>query len=226
MPEPIRQDERGPALPLIRTAPVPPGPEDQARADFYSLLAALLLAPPEPEFLSALAGADALACRQADSSLETAWETLVATAAVMDAEAVRDEFNAIYVGLGDPRVDPYASRYLSGFLNEKPLAALREELARLGLARLAGAAQMEDHLGALCETMRLLITGGPGLPRRPLQVQQTFFGRYIAPWHARCLNDIRAVPGVGFYARVADLAQAFFEIEQQAFEMEGNDEHA
>src|SRR5690606_14868570 len=115
MPEPIPPNGCGTAPPFLRTAPVPPGSEDQARADFYALLATLLLEPPGPELLSGLGGTGSLDCRQADSPLEIAWESLVATAAVMDADAVRDEFAALFIGLGNPRMDPYASGYLSGF---------------------------------------------------------------------------------------------------------------
>lgn len=200
-------------------APLPPTQEDQARADLYALIARLLLAPPDAELLAALAGADSLASQQTDNPLDLAWEKLILTAGVMDIYAIRDEFDELFVSVGTPQINPYASVYLSGFMNEKPLAALRTELAQLGLARVAGVAELEDHLAALCETMRVLITGEQGGRRQPVQRQKLFFEKHIASWYARCLDDIRSANGANFYRQVADFARAFFSIEAEAFEM-------
>lgn len=209
-------------LEIAVPAPVNPplSQEEQARADFYGLIARLLLAPPDKSLLAALASADSLASQQADNPLELAWEKLVITAGIMDMTAVREEFDALFISVGTPRINPYASLYLTGFMNEKPLAALRSELAALGLERAPGAGEFEDHLAVLCETMRSLITGGQGGKRQSIQRQKRFFEKHIASWHERCLNDIRAVSGVNFYRQVADFADAFFSIESQAFEME------
>ncbi len=152
--------------------------------------------------------------------LDLAWEKLVLTAGIMDVHAVRMEFNDLFISTGTPQVNPYASLYLSGFLNEKPLAALRDELAQLGLGRMPGVREMEDHLAVLCETMRVLITGADGLAPWPLARQKLFFEKHIASWSGRCLDDIRAIDGANFYRRLADFAQAFFAVEAKAFEME------
>ncbi|MGZ3185128.1 MAG: TorD/DmsD family molecular chaperone [Telluria sp.] len=207
---------------LSATPPIapPPGPgaEDQARADLYSLLARLLFAPPDSYLLGYLAAAPV----QPGSAqpLEQAWAALADAAAHTSVQAIRDEFDALFVSIAAPRVNPYASLYLSGFLNEKPLVALRDDLAQLGLARRMGAGDTEDHLGALCEAMRLLIVGGAGRSAQPLAVQRAFFDTHLAPWYARCLQDMRAVPEAAFYRCVADLADAFFAVETVAFELE------
>jgi TorA maturation chaperone TorD len=200
--------------------PLPLDPEDQARADLYALIARLLLAPPDADLLADLAGADSLHSLQTDNPLDLAWEKLILTAGIMNVYTVRDEFDALFTGIGTPLINPYASLYLTGFLNEQPLAELRAELARLGLARVPGVHEMEDHLAALCETMRLLITGGRSGRRQPVQRQKLFFEKHIAPWYARCLEDIRRAGGANFYRQLADFAQAFFAIESEAFEME------
>jgi TorA maturation chaperone TorD len=199
---------------------LPLTPEDQARADWYALLAGLFYSAPDAGLLSSLAQADSLAPQSTDSALDLAWEELIAAASLMEADAIGEEFSALFIGVGNPRINPYASLYLSGFMMEKPLASLRSDLAALGLARTDKAAEPEDHLAALCEIMRLMIAGAPNWERRSLHEQKTFFMKHIVPWYARCLDDIRAAEGVNFYRKVADLAQAFFEIEYQAFELE------
>jgi TorA maturation chaperone TorD len=186
----------------------------------YALIARFFVAPPDAALLDAIASADSLPSVQTDNPLDAAWDNLVAGASVTDQEAVLDEFNALFISTGTPQIDPYASFYLSGFLNEKPLAALRSELEQLGLARVPGVNEMEDHLAALCETMRVLITGQQGGKRQSVQRQKLFFEKHIGSWYARCLDDIRAADGVSLYRHVADFAQAFFSVESEAFEID------
>lgn len=206
-------------------------PEEQARADMYALLASMLHAAPDAQMLSTLAGADAIVAGQSGHPLDRAWERLVLAAGVMDEAALADEFNALFISVGTPRINPYGSLYMAGFINEKPLVALRDDLARLGLGRAPGQREMEDHFGALCEAMRLLITGGSGaamqaLARQPLARQQQFFDTHIAPWYRRCLQDIRSAPEANFYRLVADFAQAFFDVEAEAFALDDECEAA
>lgn len=200
---------------------IPLQQEDQARADLYALVARLLLAAPDAGLLAGLACADSISSQNARSPLDRAWEKLVLAAGIMETDAIEDEYAALFISVAVPKINPYASLYLTGFINEKPLAGLRTELARLELARAPGVGELEDHLGALCETMRMLITGGQGGRRQPLERQQQFFEAHIAPWFSRCLDDIRAAEGANFYRLVADFALAFLEIEAEAFEIEG-----
>jgi TorA maturation chaperone TorD len=195
-------------------------PEDQGRADWYALIARLLFAAPDGALLKSLAQADSLAAHGDGSAFDIAWEELIAAASLMEADAVAEEYAALFIGIGTPQLNPYASFYVAGFLMEKPLASLRSDLAALGLARAEKATELEDHLASLCETMRLLIAGAPGWEPRSVNEQRSFFMKHIMPWYARCLNDMRDAKGANFYRRLADLAQAFFEIEYQAFEIE------
>ena len=188
--------------------------EEQARACFYGLMATLLLAPPSAELLHALANADPIAGETGD--LESAWEQLVLVAGIMDAEAVREEFDALFVSTGTPLINPHASLYLSGFMMDRPLAALRDALRELGLARQGSAVELEDHLGSLFETMALLIQQG-----RDVRTQMAFFNEHIAGWADACLEDIRAADKANFYLHVAQLIQSFLFVERNAFEMGG-----
>ena len=199
--------------------PLPP--HEQARADLFGLIGALLLAPPPP-LLQALATAPAMAASSHDA-LAPAWQSLVLAARALDAEGVQREHAQLFIAVGEPALDPRATHYLRGVPMHEPLLPLRAALRELGLARQRGAAFPEDHLGALCESMRLLAAGGPGFTARPLAVQKQFFADHVAPWVDACLRDLRQAEGACFYAALADLAQAFFDLERRAFELEDAD---
>ena len=204
----------------LTAVPPPVTAEDRARADLYALIARLLLAPPDAALLASLSEADSLVSHQADNPLDRAWEKLIIAAGIMDEQSIQNEFDALFVSTGNPQVDPYASLYLAGFMMEKPLSALRTDLLQLGLMRIPGVCELEDHLAALCETMRLLITGEQGGKQQPVERQKVFFEKHISPWYGRCMDDIRLAHGANFYQLVADFVQAFLDIESQAFEME------
>jgi TorA maturation chaperone TorD len=207
-----------PAASAAQTAPLTLAlaDEDQARADFYALLARLLLAPPDAGLLAALAQAEPISA-SGEFALEDAWLALTRAASVVDVPAVSEEFSALFESIGNPLLNPNGSFYIAGHLNDVPMAELRQDLARLGLARAPGVGEFEDHLGALCETMRVLVEGRPGIPRRPLAVQKTFFETHIRPWYAACLADIDGAGPANFYRVVARVADAFLSIEAQAF---------
>lgn len=203
---------------LLTTPLAPPlSGEDQARADLYALLSRLLLAPPDAELLEALASSDPILAQGGELALEQAWEQLTLASAVMDPQAVADEFGQLFISIGSPPVNPYGSRYLSGYINDAPLAELRADLARLKLARVRGVGEFEDHLGALCETMRVLVAGGPGIARQPIAEQKRFFEAHLAPWYERAVADIAGAEGANYYRLVARLAGTFLAIEAEAF---------
>lgn len=194
-----------------------PGHEDQARADLYALLARLLLAEPDDFLLHELAGLQLPPFPS--RPLDCAWAALSLAARQLSPEAVRDEYAALFTSIGSPLLNPFASLYLAGFMNEKPLVRLRSDLASLGLARRSGSRELEDHLGALCETMRILVEGAGVRAPQPLEVQRHFFSTHIAPWYERFLHDMRNAQDAIFYRQVADLADVFLEIEAQSFEV-------
>jgi TorA maturation chaperone TorD len=196
-------------------------PEDQARADFYALLARLYADAPDAGLLRAIAAAPPLGeggpDESGDESLPATWETLRAASAAMDAEAAADEYNNLFVGVGKSEVNLHASHWLAGFMMEKPLAELRTALASLGLGRRADATLVEDHVAALFETMRILIAGHADRGPAKLSVQRDFFRAQIEPWIFRCCGAIRDCPVANYYRRVAQFAYSFMALERDSF---------
>lgn len=189
--------------------------DEHARAQLYSLLGAFLLSPPSTLIVRLLAEADTLQSPDHASPLDTAWEEVVLAARIMDADAIREEYDSLFTATGTPLLNPHESLYLSGFMMDQPLATLREDLRALGLARQAGSVELEDHLGALCEVMALLIAQD-----RPLGQQRRFFERHIASWASACTRDMRDAEGANFYRLIASLIDAYLAVEVEAFAME------
>lgn len=122
------------------------------------MLSQLYYAAPSPELLSALRVAVTEA--PADGGfLQEPWQQLVAASRALSDAAIAQEFDRLFGGVGKPEVFLYGSHYLSGFLNEKPLARLRTDLQQLGLARDETMPETEDHVAYLLEVMRYLIAG-------------------------------------------------------------------
>lgn len=196
-------------------------PEDQARADFYALLARLYADAPDAALLRAIAAAaplgEGVREEAGGEDLPGAWERLRAASMAMDAEAAADEYDNLFVGVGKCEVNLHASHWLAGFMMEKPLAELRGTLARLGLARRPEATLVEDHLAALLETMRILVAGDPD--RRPAEivVQRDFFAAQLEPWVLRCCAAIRDSPLANYYRRVAHFTELFMAVERDSF---------
>lgn len=216
----VPTEQRPTAFATVSMPVKPLSGEDQARADLYALLARLFLAPPDAALLDALAASEPILAQGGEIALEQAWERLAMASSVMDPHAVQDEFDALFVAIGTPLINPYGSRYIAGFINDTPLAELRTDLARLGLARVRGAGEFEDHIGALCETMRVLVGGAPGVRPQPVEQQRYFFEVHIAPWYERAMHDIAGAEGANYYRLVARLAEAFLAIEADAFMVE------
>lgn len=190
--------------------------EDRARAEHYALIARLFHAAPDAALLAALAQAgQTLGGDHGD--LPRAWAALGVATRAMPLQAVVDEFDALFVSVGKPEVMCNGSWYLTGFLQEEPLADLRDDLAELGLGRRPGVTETEDHIAALAEVMRHLVLTGPD--EAELARQRQFFGRHLAPWYAQFAGALAAAPGADFYARVGGLLAAFMDIERQAFDM-------
>lgn len=188
-------------------------PEELARANFYGLLARLFYAPPDAPLLEAIAGADEIEAE--DGGIGRAWQDLARAAAHADAEAVRDEYETAFVGTGKAPVTLYTGAYSVRYSNEAPLVELRGELAALGLARREEASEPEDHIAALCDTMRHLIA----VQKRDLEAQSRFFRRWIGPIAEPLCNAINNDANTDFYKHVGHFAKAFFQLEQSAFEM-------
>jgi len=191
--------------------------EEIARAEMYGLLASLFYQPPGPELLAQIQAAVTEA-PQPGGFLEEPWREVVAQARAMTAEQIAQEYSALFGGVGKPEVYLFGSHYLSGFLNEKPLVLLRDDLAALGLARDASMPETEDHVACLFEVMRFLIAGDD-VAVCNLTQQASFFSRHLQPWVSRLCQVLADHPRAAFYARVAALTEAFVSVETQGFDL-------
>jgi TorA maturation chaperone TorD len=191
--------------------------EETARADIYGLLTQLFYAPAAPEMLVLLRTAPTQA-PAAGAFLELSWSELVESARSLDEAALRDEYDALFGGMGKPEIYLFGSHYLSGFLNEKPVARLRHDLAALGLGRDPQMPETEDHISYLCEVMRYLIAGDD-VSVANLTHQRQFYGDHIQPWINTMCDDIAQHPKARFYARLAEFTRAFASVEAQGFDI-------
>jgi TorA maturation chaperone TorD len=191
--------------------------EETARAEVYGLLAALYYAPPAPELLSQLRVA-ATEAPAAGGFLEEPWRQVVAAARERSDAQIADEYDALFGGVGKPDIHLFGSHYLSGFLNEKPLAQLRTDLAALGLAREEGMAETEYHVAYVFEVMRYLIAGDD-VAVANLTHQRGFFTTHVQSWVPQLCETIAGHPKARFYAAIAGFTQAFIGVEAQGFDM-------
>ena len=199
-------------------------PEDQARADFYALLARLFADAPDAAFLAALADAAPLITEDSvadggGQDLAAAWDQLRAASARVDPVLAADEHQALFVGVGRSAVSPYASHYLAP-QSGRLLAELRATLARLGLARKPATSEYEDHIAVVLETMRLLAAGDATTPPASISEQRAFFERYVASWAFDCCAAIEANSVANYYRPVAQFAESFLALERDSFALE------
>ena len=157
--------------------------EDVLRAQLYEFLATLLRVEPADEVLAQVAGLTG-----DDSPIGQASATLAHLARQMDAANVRSEYVDLFIGVGRGELLPYCSYYLTGFLNEKPLASLRQDMAAIGIVRADGVKDPEDHIASLCDMMAGLIRGQFGRPFS-LAEQASFF-KSISRRGAGCFSQI------------------------------------
>jgi TorA maturation chaperone TorD len=191
--------------------------EETARAEVYGLLAALYYAAPSAELHQKLRVAVTEA-PAAGALLERSWGELVAAAREQSLADIGQECDALFGGVGKPEVYLFGSHYLSGFLNEKPLAALRTDIAALGLARDEAMPETEDHVAYLCEVMRYLIAGDD-MEVANLTRQREFFARHVQPWLPMMCEAIKQHPKARFYRALAAFTQTFISVEAQGFDM-------
>jgi TorA maturation chaperone TorD len=193
--------------------------EDQLRADLYDFLGALLAFPPNAGLLKR-----ASELRGDGTDLGRGISALARIARATTPEAVKAEFEALFIGLGRGELLPYASYYMTGFLNEKPLAVLRNDMNRLGVERAPSVYEPEDNIASLCEMMAGMIRGR-FFGTASLERQRHFFNAHIAPWAGHFFTDLEGAKSSVFYAPVGSIGRTFMEIEKEAFRMAGDDPH-
>ena len=182
---------------------------DQLRGAEYGLLSLLLGKAPDADTLSRVA-----ALKGDGSDLGMAHVELATAAAAADDRTVSKEFFDLFIGLGRGELLPYASYYLTGFLHERPLARVREDLDGLGIERAGPSCEPEDHIAILLEVMA-------GLARGDFEAefaeQARFFARHLKPWAARMFADLEMCGRANFYRTVGRVGRVFIELESEAF---------
>ena len=193
-------------------------PEEEARGDFYALLARLFSTAPDSALIRSLADAEAIPS-EGDPALGKAWGELVAASGAMDAEAAAEEYERLFVGVGKAQVSMYAGYYGGAMAVDHPRVRLSADLAALGLGRLDRVTEPEDHFATLFDVMRVLVAGGPGRAPAPLAEQKRFFEGHLQPGVAKFFHSMSAAEGANYYRKVAALGQAFTALEIESFQL-------
>ena len=199
----------------------PVSAEDQARANLYGLLARLFYAPPDANLISELRLAvpppdDGESLTAEGEALRAAWAGLAEACGRAFPARIEEEHMQLFVGVGKAQVTPYLSAYLVRSESDSPLARLRGQLAEWGLARREEAVEPEDHVSALCETMRWLIIGR----KAKLDEQRQFFLEYLHTGGSRFCSAVSACDDARFYRHPAKLLQALLDVEHKAFDID------
>jgi TorA maturation chaperone TorD len=184
---------------------------DLARAQEYALLSSLLLKAPSSELLAQLAS-----LRGDATQLGKVHAELAGVASKSRVESVEREHFLLFSGVGRGELLPYASYYLTGFVQGRPLADLRQTLSRLGIELSDEQSEPEDHAGVLLEIMAGMAQGGW---EGPLGTERAFFSEHLEPWISRFFADLERTQSARFYATVGTLGRTFIEIERRGFEL-------
>ena len=212
--------------------PTDPHAIEAARAEWYGLLSTLFYRAPGSEVHAQLLAAPR-EVSNSDTELMMAWHALLDTVSNLSPAQIEAEYDALFGGVGKPDIYLFGSHHLVGFLNERPLVELRDDLRAFGVARSDTVTETEDHIACLLDVMQHLIEVGrdagegegeaPDLPANAeelaLQRQHVLFERHIASWTDMLCEALSSHPKAHFYARLSDLLRVFIAIERQAFEM-------
>lgn len=186
------------------------------RAQQWSFLASVLSAAPTSEMLDVISRLTG-----DDTALGQAYEVLARTSQETSTPDAEQEFFELFVGVGRGELLPYASFYLTGFLNERPLADLRRDLVLMGIERSENRFEPEDHIASLSEIMAGLASGK--FDATPLGCgaagEAGFFARHLEPWAFQFFDDLAVAPSAKFYRAVAEVGRTFSDIESRAFEL-------
>jgi len=188
--------------------------EDQLRADMYSFLANLLRAEPSSELVNQLTKLES-----DDSPIGKSIKTLSKLASSLDLPTIRDEYVRIFIGVGRGEILPFASYYLTGFLKDKPLAKLRNDMKEIGIELAENVKEPEDHIASLFDMMSGLILGKFS-KKFSIGEQRDFFNKHLAPWVGLLMRDIESSRIAVFYSPIGTIGREFMEIERSSFSMD------
>lgn len=185
-------------------------PHANIRTDSYVLLAALLTDAPSEnviELVQNLGWDEDLSER-----MNQALEAVTHAGTMCSLDAIAEEYHRIFVGLGHGELLPYGSWYLEKMIQSTPLAAIRNDLARLGIVRQMDSFEPEDHAGVLCEIMALLSYPGNEISDHE---QAAFFNKHLSTWIPHFFVDLQAVKKSQFYRAVGEFGWCFIEGENE-----------
>jgi len=188
--------------------------EDQLRADMYSFLANLLRAEPSAELVNQLTKLES-----DESPIGRSIKTLSKLASSLDLPTIRDEYVRIFIGVGRGEILPFASYYLTGFLKDKPLAKLRNDMKEIGIQLAENVKEPEDHIASLFDIMSGLILGKFS-KKFSIGEQKDFFNKHLAPWVDLLMRDIESSRIAVFYSPIGTIGREFMEIERSSFSMD------
>lgn len=199
---------------LMATTSIELTNQDHVRAYRYALLAALLISPPTAKFMQQLTELEFYDLQEIDKQENIIWQKIKLATQSSNITTIEREFHHLFIGTGEGEVVPYRSWYLTGELMGKPLAALREELQHLGLARQESIHEPEDHIAILCEIMSLLIYNPTEYTE---ETQRHFFLVYLDNWVLHFFHDLHKAPSARFYQLVGQWGEQFFINERMRF---------
>ncbi len=188
--------------------------EDQLRADMYSFLASLLRAEPNEDLVKQLTNLES-----DDSPIGKSIKTLSKLSSSLDLPTIRDEYVRIFIGVGRGEILPFASYYLTGFLKDKPLAKLRNDMKEIGIELAENVKEPEDHISSLFDMMSGLILGKFN-KKFSIGEQKDFFNKHLNPWVDLLMRDIESSKIAVFYSPVGTIGREFIEIERSSFSMD------
>lgn len=206
------------------------------RQGYYDLFVSLLWKEPGGELLAGLAeriGERIKGGRNLHPLLGEGWEEierfLNGTTPEGLAETVADEYTRLFIGPGEPEVNPYESYYLTGRLLNRPLAVIRNFLKEIGMEKREGYSESEDFIAFELEIMRGLIqrqraAAEPNGEIRWLNVQADFLKQHLLVWGPGAARDLASASGAVFYRGVAQLLQGFLVLERDLFKGWGPEE--
>jgi len=186
--------------------------EQQYRSAAYSIIAALLRDVPNEQTLQQIGAFEQVGIDEDEMLL--AMSSLGLAAQAVNQNAIKDEYHELFIGIGRGELVPYGSWYLTGYLMEQPLSALRDDLAELGIERDAGVSEPEDHIASLCEVMSILISESVDL-----SVQTQFFEKHLGSWCQKFFNDLETAESASFYRSVGRFGSAFISIDKHYLNM-------
>ena len=187
--------------------------EDQLRADMYSFLANMIRTEPSEELLASVKKLTG-----DNSSIGNSIKLISKLASTMHISEIQDEYVNLFLGVGRGELLPFASYYLTGFLNDKPLSKLRDDMNKIGVVRVKDVKEPEDHISSLFDIMSGLITGKFGKVYS-IQEQTVFFEKHLNSWVHLLMSDIESAKTAVFYAPIGSLGKEFINIEREAFRM-------